>query len=95
MSWGPVTWVLLAEIFPNRIRGAMSIAVAAQWMANFAVSWTFPIMNDNSWLNGQFNHGFPYWIYGTMSILAALFVWKFIPETKGNTLEEMEDLWNV
>lgn len=95
MSWGPVTWVLLSEIFPNRIRGAMSIAVAAQWMANLVVSWTFPMMNDNSLLNNQFNHGFAYWIYGTMGILAALFVWRFVPETKGKTLEEMEDLWNV
>jgi SP family xylose:H+ symportor-like MFS transporter len=95
MSWGPVTWVLLSEIFPNRIRGAMSIAVAAQWIANFAVSWTFPMMNNNSWLNDQFNQGFAYWIYGTMGVLAALFVWKFVPETKEKTLEEMEDLWNT
>jgi len=95
MSWGPVTWVLLSEIFPNRIRGAMSIAVAAQWMANLAVSWTFPMMNDNSWLTDQFNHGFSYWIYGVMRIIAAIFVWKFVPETKGKTLEEMEDLWNA
>lgn len=95
MSWGPVTWVLLSEIFPNRIRGAMSIAVAAQWMANFVVSWTFPMMNDNSLLNDKFNHGFAYWIYGLMGILAAVFVWKLVPETKGKTLEEMEDLWNV
>ena len=95
MSWGPVTWVLLAEIFPNRIRGAMSIAVAAQWIANFVVSWTFPMMNDNKWLTDQFNHGFSYWIYGVMSILAAVFVWKLVPETKGKTLEEMEDLWNA
>ena len=95
MSWGPVTWVLLAEIFPNRIRGAMSIAVAAQWIANFAVSWTFPMMNDNTWLNNQFNHGFAYWIYGIMGILAAVFVWKLVPETKGKTLEEMEDLWSA
>jgi len=95
ISWGPVTWVLLAEIFPNRIRGAMSIAVAAQWIANFAVSWTFPMMNGNSWLNSQFNHGFAYWIYGIMGILAALFVWKYVPETKGKTLEEMEDLWTA
>jgi MFS transporter, SP family, xylose:H+ symportor len=93
MSWGPVTWVLLSEIFPNRIRGAMSIAVAAQWISNFAVSWTFPMMNDNTWLNDQFNHGFAYWIYGVMGILAAVFVWKFVPETKGKTLEEMEDIW--
>ncbi len=95
MSWGPVTWVLLAEIFPNRIRGAMSIAVAAQWLANLVVSWTFPMMNDNSWLNNQYNHGFAYWIYGIMGIMAALFVWKFVPETKGKTLEEMEDLWTA
>jgi len=95
MSWGPVTWVLLAEIFPNRIRGAMSIAVAAQWIANFVVSWTFPMLNDNKWLTEQFNHGFAYWIYGVMGLLAALFVWKLVPETKGKTLEEMEDLWNA
>ncbi len=95
MSWGPVTWVLLAEIFPNRIRGAMSIAVAAQWIANFVVSWTFPMLNDNKWLTEQFNHGFAYWIYGLMGLLAALFVWKLVPETKGKTLEEMEDLWNA
>ena len=94
MSWGPVTWVLLSEIFPNRIRGAMSIAVAAQWIANFAVSWTFPMMNDNTWLNNQFSHGFAYWIYGIMGLFAAFFVWKFVPETKGKTLEEMEDVWN-
>jgi MFS transporter, sugar porter (SP) family len=93
MSWGPVTWVLLSEIFPNSIRGAMSIAVAAQWIANWLVSLTFPILNDNQWLTHLFNHGFSYWIYGTMGILAALFVWKLVPETKGKTLEEIEKIW--
>ncbi len=93
MSWGPVTWVLLSEIFPNSIRGAMSIAVAAQWIANLIISWTFPVMNDNLWLTEKFNHGFSYWIYGFMSILAAWFIWKLVPETKGKTLEEMENLW--
>jgi len=93
MSWGPVTWVLLSEIFPNSIRGAMSIAVAAQWIANLLVSWTFPIMNDNTWLTAQFSHGFSYWIYGLMGFLAALFVWKLVPETKGKTLEEIEKIW--
>jgi MFS transporter, SP family, xylose:H+ symportor len=93
MSWGPVTWVLLSEIFPNSIRGAMSIAVAAQWIANLIISWTFPIMNDNTWLTEKFNHGFSYWIYGAMGILAAWFVWKLVPETKGKSLEEMEKLW--
>jgi len=94
MSWGPVTWVLLSEIFPNRIRGAMSIAVAAQWIANLIISWSFPMMNDNSWLTDKFNHGFAYWIYGVMGILAALFVWRLVPETKGKTLEQMENIWS-
>jgi SP family xylose:H+ symportor-like MFS transporter len=93
MSWGPVTWVLLSEIFPNKIRGAMSIAVAAQWVANLIISWTFPMMNDNSWLTEKFNHGFAYWIYGIMGLLAALFVWKLVPETKGKSLEEIEWIW--
>lgn len=93
MSWGPVCWVLLAEIFPNSIRGAMSIAVAAQWIANWIVSLTFPMMNDNVWLTEKFNHGFAYWIYGFMAILSAIFMWKMVPETKGKTLEQMEGLW--
>lgn len=93
MSWGPVCWVLLAEIFPNSIRGALSIAVAAQWIANWIVSLTFPMLNDNVWLTQQFNHGFSYWIYGIMSVLSAIFMWKFVPETKGRTLESIEELW--
>ena len=93
MSWGPVCWVLLAEIFPNSIRGALSIAVAAQWIANWIVSLTFPMLNDNVWLTNTFNHGFSYWIYGIMSVLSAIFMWKFVPETKGRTLESIEELW--
>jgi len=94
VSWGPVTWVLLSEIFPNQIRGqAMAVAVAAQWIANFLVSWTFPVLNENPALVQHFHHGFAYWIYGLMSILAAWFVWKIVPETKGRSLEQMEKLW--
>jgi len=95
VSWGPVTWVLLSEIFPNQIRGkAMAVAVAAQWIANYLVSWSFPILNDNPYLVQHFKHGFVYWIYGGMSILASLFMWRFVPETKGRTLEQMEKLWH-
>jgi MFS transporter, SP family, xylose:H+ symportor len=94
MSWGPVTWVLLSEIYPNRIRGrAMAIAVAAQWIANYLVSWTFPMMDKSTFLTNLFNQGFSYWIYGFMGLLATLFILKFVPETKGKTLEEMENLW--
>ncbi len=94
MSWGPVTWVLLSEIFPNKIRGrALAVAVAAQWISNYLVSWTFPMMDKNSYLLEKFNHGFAYWIYGIMGLLAMFLVWKFVPETKGKTLEEMEKIW--
>jgi MFS transporter, sugar porter (SP) family len=94
VSWGPVTWVLLAEIFPNQIRGkAMALAVAAQWVANYIVSWTFPILDKNPYLVEHFKHGFAYWIYGVMSVLAALFMWKLVPETKGRSLEQMEAIW--
>lgn len=94
MSWGPVCWVLLAEIFPNSVRSTvMSMAVAAQWIANFLVSWTFPMLNKSQYLTDTFNHGMAYWIYGIMGILAALFIWKFVPETKGKALEEMEKYW--
>jgi SP family xylose:H+ symportor-like MFS transporter len=94
VSWGPVTWVLLSEIFPNQIRGkAMAVAVASQWVANYLVSWTFPILDKNPYLVDHFKHGFAYWIYGAMSVLAALFMWRVVPETKGHSLEEIETVW--
>ena len=93
MSWGPVTWVLLSEIFPNNIKGAMSIAVASQWVANLIISWTFPMMNESSVLTDLFHNGFSYWIYGLMGFLAAWFVMKLVPETKKKTLEEIEGFW--
>jgi len=95
MSWGPVTWVMLAEIFPNSIKGAMSIAVATMWIANLIISWTFPIMNESSLLTRLFSHGFSYWIYGLMGFLAAWFVLRLVPETKGKTLEEIEETWKA
>jgi MFS transporter, SP family, xylose:H+ symportor len=94
LSWGPVTWVLLAEMFPNSIKSrAMALAVAAQWIANLFVSWTFKILIGNSALNALFNHGFPYWMYGVFSFLAAAFVYFYVPETKRRTLEEIQTLW--
>ena len=96
VSWGPVTWVLLSEIFPNQIRGkAMALAVAAQWIANYLVSWTFPILDKNGWLVEHFNHGFAYWIYGVMGIFAAVFMWRMVPETKGRSLEQMQAIWQA
>ncbi len=87
MSWGPICWVLIAEIFPNKIRGqAVAIAVAAQWTANFLISATYPSMME---ISGAFTYGF----YGVMAVLSALFVWKMVPETKGLTLEQMDTLF--
>jgi SP family xylose:H+ symportor-like MFS transporter len=87
MSWGPICWVLISELFPNKIRGkAVAIAVAAQWAANYFISATYPAMME-------FSGGLTYWFYGLMSILSFVFVWKLVPETKGKTLEEVEEIW--
>lgn len=95
-SWGPICWVLIAEIFPNTIRGAaVAIAVAFQWIFNFIVSSTFlPMYNMRLGDMGEnFGHMFVYSLYGVICIAAALFVWKLVPETKGKTLEDMSKLW--
>jgi SP family xylose:H+ symportor-like MFS transporter len=94
LSWGPVVWVLLSEIFPNAVKSkAMALAVFIQWAANLFVSTTFKVLDGNSTLNALFHHGFAYWIYGGMSVLAALFVMRYVPETKGRTLEAIQQLW--
>ena len=94
-SWGPICWVLIAEIFPNTIRGAaVAIAVAFQWIFNFLVSSTFvPMFNMHLTAGDNFGHWFTYGFYGLMCVLAALFVWRLVPETKGKTLEDMTKLW--
>ena len=87
MSWGPICWVLISEIFPNTIRSqAVAIAVSTQWISNFLVSSTFPSLSE-------WSVGGTYLIYAIMSLLSAVFVWKFVPETKGKSLEEMSKLW--
>jgi SP family xylose:H+ symportor-like MFS transporter len=94
-SWGPICWVLIAEIFPNTIRGAaVAIAVAFQWIFNFIVSSTFVPMFDMHLTEGDdFGHWFTYGLYGVICVVAAIFVWKLVPETKGKTLEDMSRLW--
>lgn len=95
-SWGPICWVLISEIFPNTIRGAaVAIAVAFQWIFNFIVSSTFvPMYNlEFGSMGSNFGHLLAYGLYGVMCVVAAIFVWKLVPETKGKTLEEMNNLW--
>ncbi len=94
LSVGPVTWVILSEIFPTRIRGrAMAIATVCLWVANYIISQTFPIMDENPWLIEKFHRGFPFWVYGVFCVCLLVFVWRFVPETKGKTLEEIEKRW--
>lgn len=93
-SWGPVTWVLLSEMFPNRIRSRiMSVAVAGQWITNYLVSSTFPLFDKNDYLVSTFHHAFSFGLFGMMALLSGVFVYLCIPETKGKSLEEMEKLW--
>lgn len=87
-SWGPICWVLIAEVFPNTIRGgAVAIAVAFQWIFNWIVSTSFVPMANS------LGYAFVYSLYGVICIIAAIFVLKLVPETKGKTLEDMTKLW--
>ena len=94
LSVGPVTWVILSEIFPTKIRGrAMGIATICLWMANSIVSQTFPMMDENEFLVEKFHHGFPFFIYSIMCVVLVIFIARVVPETKGKTLEEIEKMW--
>lgn len=97
MSMGPVVWVVLSEMFPNKIRSvAMSIAVAAQWAANYLVSQSFPIVAESEVNNNDFWSGsLPYFIFIAFILIIIFFTKKFIPETKGKSLEELEEIWEL
>jgi SP family xylose:H+ symportor-like MFS transporter len=97
MSMGPVVWVLLSEMFPNKIRSvALSIAVAAQWGMNYLVSQSFPIIAESELNMGDFwNGALPYYIFIACIIFILFFTYRFIPETKNRTLEELENIWEV
>jgi SP family sugar porter-like MFS transporter len=85
MSLAPVTWVILSEIFPNRIRGfAMSVATFSLWTACFVLTYTFPLLNHSLKASGTF------WLYGVICVLGFLFIKRKLPETKGKSLEEIE-----
>ncbi len=95
VSVGPVTWVILSEIFPTKLRGrALGIATFFLWGANFLVSQTFPMMDENPKLIEHFNHGFPFLVYSAFCLVLMFVVWRFVPETKGRSLEEIERSWD-
>ncbi|WON76796.1 sugar porter family MFS transporter [Serratia sp. UGAL515B_01] len=93
LSWGVGAWVLVSEIFPNRMRSqGMSIAVGCMWLANFVVSQSFPMINDQPYLFSTFHGAFPMWIFAICCLFSYWFIGRFIPETKGISLEKMEDV---
>ncbi len=86
MSLAPVTWVILSEIFPNKIRGfAMSVATFSLWAACFVLTYSFPLLNHRLGASGTF------WLYSIICILGFWFIYRKLPETKGKTLEEIEN----
>jgi SP family sugar porter-like MFS transporter len=87
MTLGPVVWVVLSEIFPNRIRGvAMSVGTMSLWIACFVLTYTFPILNDLLNTSGTF------WLYAMICLAGFIFVYRTLPETKNKSLEELEKL---
>ena len=88
LSMGPVVWVILSEMFPNKIRSvAMSVAVAVQWGSNFLVSQSFPVVTESNLNQGEFwNGSLPYFIFIGFIVIIAGFTYQFIPETKGKSL---------
>jgi SP family xylose:H+ symportor-like MFS transporter len=94
VSVGPVTWVVLSEIFPIKIRGsALAVASVSLWAANFFVSQTFPMINESKFLVAHFHHALPFFLYASFCLVESLFVWKYIPETRNRSLEEIALSW--
>lgn len=94
ISWGPIVWVLLSEIFPNKIRSlALAVSVFIQWITNFIVTQIFPSLVENQCLKIHFNGAFPFFLFSIICLTSLLFVWKKVPEPKNKSLEQMEELW--
>jgi len=95
LSVGPVTWVILSEIFPTAIRGrALGLATFCLWIADYAVTQTFPMMDaKKSWLVAKFNHAFPFYVYAAFCAVLIIVLLGLVPETKGKSLEEIERSW--
>ncbi|RUT25646.1 MFS transporter [Asaia sp. W19] len=92
LSWGPVAWILVSEIFPNRIRSAgMSLAVASNWVMNFVVAQGFPMLAGNRTLNEAFHGAFSMWLFALLCLGSMIFVLRYVPETRGVSLEKIEE----
>lgn len=93
ISWGVGTWVLISEIFPNHMRSmGMSMAVCSMWIANFLVTQSFPMLNEHPVLIERFHGAFPMWVFAGCCVFCYWFVARFVPETRGVSLERMEEV---
>lgn len=93
MGWGAGAWVLISEIFPDRIREfSMGLAVGLMWVSNFLITLVFPIVNDNAWLQQQFNGAFSMWLFVAFNLVCYWFLAKYVPETNGVALEHIEEV---
>lgn len=92
MALGPIPWILCSEIFPTKIRGrAMSVATFTIWTSCYVVAQTFPMLNDSPAVGPALT----FWVYAACSLLGLGFVWAMVPETKGRSLEEIEQSWGA
>jgi SP family arabinose:H+ symporter-like MFS transporter len=90
MAMGPVGWLFCSEIFPNKLSGrAMSIAALTVWVSCYVVAQTFPMLNDSPAIGPAKT----FWAYAAVSLLSFVFVLALVPETKGRTLEQIEQMW--
>jgi SP family xylose:H+ symportor-like MFS transporter len=95
-SVGPVTWIVLSEIFPSDMRArAMAACTAALWIANFIVSQTFPMLDESTTLIQHFGHSFPFFLYAFFCAIEIAFVWGCLPETKNRSLEDISKQWET
>ncbi|MGL0121759.1 MFS transporter, partial [Salmonella enterica subsp. enterica] len=93
LSWGVGAWVLISEVFPEKIKGfGMGLAVSLMWIANFLISLLFPVINDNAWLQETFGGAFSMWIFVVFNLVCYVFISRYVPETKGVPLTEIERL---
>lgn len=93
VSWSVGAWVLISEVFPEKIKGfGMGLAVSLMWIANFLISLLFPVVNDNAWLQAQFGGAFSMWVFVAFNLVCYFFIARYVPETKGVPLNEIEAL---
>lgn len=93
LSWSVGAWVLISEVFPEKIKGfGMGLAVSLMWAVNFLISLVFPVINDNVFLQEKFGGAFSMWIFVVFNLICYIFISRYVPETKGVPLHEIENL---